>query len=509
MRSQRKSEILTYGALALLVGTYFAVLAVHRSRSVGGSDSSGYWNSAKAIAAGEPVQAIEPLARFGMPAEDQHLFIPLGYVPGPRPGTMATFYPIGLPLQILPAAALFGWPLGPFLLSPFFSAASVLLLFFLARSLGATRIGSLACAAMLAASPVLAFQGVQLMSDTAAAAWALASVLCAVMARRRVSWSIAAGFAFGVGVLVRPASAVLWIPLVFAMPFRPRAWLLFLAGGSPCAAAFFAFNRACYGGAWKTGYGAGGALADFAVSNFLPRFRHYLYWIAAMMTPLPLAGWLLSGADSRRPLRTRLMLLSWFLTFFLLYCFYGPYETWWYTRYLLPAFPALLLGSVLATEDLLAVLRERAAGGMPIARGGVTGRFTRVAPVAALLAAAAVGVAGVRLARRYAVLDLGHGQAVYPESIRWAATRVPEPSVVLAMEFSGAMRSYSWGTFVRWDYIDAGRFPELVRRFREKGCGIYALVFPYEVREAIPRVPGVWTYLGSNREVSLWRLESP
>ncbi len=498
-------------ALALIVSGYFAVLAVHASRSVGGSDSSGYWNSAKAIAAGHPIQEIEPLARLGLPPEDLHLFIPLGYVPGPKPGTMATFYPIGLPLQILPAAALLGWSLGPFLLSPFFAAASVLLLFLLARRLGATRIGSLACAAMWTASPVLAFQGVQLMSDTAAAAWAVATVFCAIQARGRTAWALAAGLAFGVGVLVRPAFAVLLVPLLFAMPLRPRAWLLFLTGGAPCAGAFFAFNRLCYGGPLRTGYGEGGALADFAVSNFPPRFRHYIYWISAMMTPLPLAGWLLSGADSRRSLRTRLLLLSWFLVFFLLYCFYGPYETWWYTRYLLPAIPALLLGSVLLSEDLLARSRERGEQRARAEReaGLPADRIARLRPAVLLLAAVAVYAAGVRLSRRYDVLQVGRGQAIYRESLRWADGRIPGQSVVLAMELSGAMRAYPLRTFVRWDYIDAPRFPKLVRHFRERGFGIYALLFPYEVPQAIPRVPGVWTHLGSYREVNLWRLDAP
>jgi hypothetical protein len=489
-------------AVALLVVGYSITLFSHASRSVGGSDSSGYLNAARALARGEPVERVEPLARFGFPQESAHLFIPLGYVPGVRPGTMATFYPVGLPLQILAAAALFGWRVGPFLVSPFFATASVLFLYLLARNLGVTRLGSLACAAMLACSPVLAFQGVQLMSDTAAVAWALATMLCAVKSRQRIGWAALAGLAFGVGVLVRPASAILLVPLVFTLPVRPRAWLLFGAGGAPFAAFFVAFNKACYGGAFRTGYDVGGALTDFARSNFPPRFRHYLYWISAMLTPLVPAAWLLLTGDRWRPLRLRLMLLTWFGAFFFLYCFYGPYETWWYTRYLLPGFPALLIAAVMLAEDALRRLRERADEDSAARR-----RTARLATAGLALAAAAVCFAGLRLARRFDVLEMGRGQATFPESIRWASGLVPERSVVLAMEFSGAMRAYGWGTFVRWDYIDVGQFPGVRSRFKQQGYRVYALLQPHEVLQAAPRVPGRWTYLGSNRDVSLWRLD--
>jgi 4-amino-4-deoxy-L-arabinose transferase-like glycosyltransferase len=340
------------------------------------------------------------------------------------------------------------------------------------------------------------------MSDTAALAWALATMLFALKARERVGWSVAAGFAFGVGVLVRPASALLILPLIFAMPGSLRAWVLFGTGGAPCAGFLLWFDRISYGSALKTGYGAGGALSDFAFGNFPARFRHYLSWTSAMMTPLVPAGWLLLPGDSRRSPRVRAMLFLWFGAFFVFYCFYGPYETWWYTRYLLPAYPAAILGAVMVAEDLLRRIRERAG-----ADGRHALRVARISTAAGVLAAIAICGAGVRVGAKFHVLQTANGQAVYPEAIRWASAIVPERSAVLAMEFSGAMRAYRWGTFVRWDYIEAPRFPEIRRRLEERGYGVYALVFPHEVREATPRVPGTWTYRGSYREVSLWRLE--
>lgn len=347
-------------AAAILIAVYGWVVFSHASRSVGGSDSSGYFNAAQALSAGHPVEPVAALATLRLPPSDVRLFVPLGYVPGRAPGTMAPFYPIGFPLHLVAAAALAGWSAGPFLVAPLAATASVGLLFLVARELGLPGGAALACAALLAVSPILAFQAVQLMSDTAATAWALATVLFALKSRRTGAWSVAAGLAFGIGVLVRPVSAILLLPVLFAIPAKPRLWALFAAGGAPAAAALFASNAVCYGSPLRTGYGEGGALADFAVAHFPARFLHYGRWIAVMMSPIPPTAWLLLAADRRRRLRERFLLLAWFGSFFLFYCFYKPYDAWWYTRFLLPGIPALILATVFVAEDFGAFARKEA-----------------------------------------------------------------------------------------------------------------------------------------------------
>jgi hypothetical protein len=92
-----------------------------------------------------------------------------------------------------------------------------------------------------------------------------------------------------------------------------------------------------------------GKLADFALANFLPRFRHYARWLLEMLGP-PLAAWAIFLARRDAPSLDRALCAAWPLPCFLLYCFYGPYETWWYTRYLLPAIPALILAMLLAFQ---------------------------------------------------------------------------------------------------------------------------------------------------------------
>jgi len=85
VHGDRRSRFAAASALAVLASVYAFVLLSHRSRAVGGSDSSGYFNLARVLAAGRLVDVVEPLGRLGFEPEDIHLFIPLGYVPGPRP----------------------------------------------------------------------------------------------------------------------------------------------------------------------------------------------------------------------------------------------------------------------------------------------------------------------------------------------------------------------------------------------------------------------------------------
>ncbi|MEO8430733.1 MAG: glycosyltransferase family 39 protein [Acidobacteriota bacterium] len=497
----RRRAMAAAGLLAL-IGLYGWLVVSHRGSAVGSSDGAGYYNAARALAAGHPVEPIERLAVPVAPGE-LLLFVPLGTVPGPTPGTITSFYPPGLPLHFWAAAAVAGWDRGPYLVSPLAAAGALLLLYLVARELGASRTGALAAATVTAFLPVLNFQAVQPMSDTLAMFWALAAVWFALRSRAAPPWALAAGFAFGAGVLVRPASAILVLPLLFAMTPNVKAWLFFVLGGLPCAAFQLAYDRACYGAVLRTGYGIGGAFADFAVGNFPARFLHYGYWIGRMMTPFVPAAFLgfLFLRRSRAGLRTRLLLGTWFFVFFLLYCFYKPYDAWWWTRYLLPGIPALAIGAVLFTEEMLVRLRARATAESRAAH------WPAIAKTAAVVALLLVALTGYRIGRRYRVLKIGREASVYPETLRWASQRVPGNALIVSMQFTGAMKAYGWGTFVRWDWMTAERFPEFRRRMEAAGYSFYALMLPFEVKAAASSLPGNWRYLESRGDVSLWRLD--
>lgn len=133
--------------------------------------------------------------------------------------------------------------------------------------------------------------------------------------------------------------------------------------------------------------------------------------------------------------------------------------------------------------------------------------WTSAVRVAAGLAFVIVCLSGLRLGRRYDILAIGRSESIYPRAVRWASTRVPPRSLVFAMQFSGAMETYGLGTMARWDWMERRKFPGFRRRAETEGYGLYALMFPFEVRDAAPRLPGNWKYLGGVGDASLWRLE--
>jgi hypothetical protein len=122
------------------------------------------------------------------------------------------------------------------------------------------------------------------------------------------------------------------------------------------------------------------------------------------------------------------MLVTWFAAFFVFYSFYWWYDEWWYTRFLLPAYPALAV----AAGAAIAWLIER----------------WRIAGVLALVLA--LTWEGHQLARLH-VLDTDEDQHLSRVPVEWASRALPSRSLVLSMEFSGSLLYYSELRPVRWD----------------------------------------------------------
>jgi hypothetical protein len=462
---------------------------------VGGADSSGYANAARALLERRLVQPVDALTRLRLPASDADAFIPLGYVRGPRAGTMSPLYPAGFPLHLAAAAAAGGWSLFPFLVSPLAALLALAAMYLVGRELGLSPWPAAAGSAILAACPVFVFQAIQPMSDVVATFWCLAAVLCALRSAADWRWSLAAGFSFGMAVLVRPIDVLLFVPLAFAMPWDRRRAAAFAAGGLPLAAVLAAYDAACYGSPLATGYGLTRHWDALAWSNFPSRFVDYARWTALVLTPLVAVGWLAALADRSLSVRIRACLFTWFATLFTFHCFYAPADAWWYTRFLLPGLPPLILGFLLALRSADATISSRWPR-------------SRVALLAAeVLLLGLVVRTGFRNTRRLGVFDLPRQQAAYPEGCRLAERTVPPGSLVLSSHMSGALRFYTGLTPVRWDALDAARFASLRAAGEKTGARWYALLMPDETSEAWPRLPGTWSPAGEAGEVRLWRLE--
>ena len=424
-------------ALAALI-VYAAVLIVHRCGVAGGADSSGYLNQARLWREGRLSLSVE---------SEQH--IPLGFVKGTRPSSMVPSYPPGLPLHMA-----FLGDRGAAFLSPLAAIGCLLLLVRIARELGIDFERAVAAAVILALSPVFLFMALQPMSDVVSTFWALLCVFCAIRGRADAAFAIAAGVAFGIGVLVRPTHVLLF-PAMLAF-LGARRLLPFIAGGVPFAAFQLILANHWYGSPFASGYGS---IADSIALRFFPvRFVHYSKWLAILF-PLAFPLGLL---------KKRAALRLWFAPFFLFYCVYEPYETWWYTRFLLPAIPAVLL--------LAASFRI---------------------PRAALLTVV-VAIAAMQLvtARRFHVLDVAKGEATYERAALLVKEHVPEEATLLASQHSGSLLFYARRTALRFDLI--ARPPA--------NRPLFALVSDYELPNLRQRIPGPWVSIARAGDTTLLRL---
>lgn len=476
-------------ALALLVAlaAYGAVMFPRLGAVAGGSDSSGYLNNARLLAQrrvtvpARPVAGAEPLS---VGARE-----PLGFHPSTDDTALTPTYPTGFPLLILAATTFTNWTAAPNVVAGAHLLAGLLLTYLLARACGLRRPWAALAFLLLAASPLFPFIGLQAMSDVPALVWTAAAVLAALHARRHAAWAVAAGFAFGLAALIRPTNALALVPLAFALGVAWRRWLGFGLGGVPAAAFFAAYNHAAYGSMLTTGYGNPGT--DFSRHFFIPTLGHYVVWLPALLTPVVLAALALPFMRSVAPAPVRGLLLGWiaaFLGFFACYRFTS--ETWWYLRFLLPAFPALIVGALLVLQTIAPRVRPR-----------------RWPALAWTLAAVAIVVYGAGWMRSLRALKSGHDESAYVEVSSWAKSHLPPDAVIACMQNSGALFYYTDFALIRWDWLKPDDFRAIAAANAAAPHPVYAFLQAFEVTPAFHHhLPGRWDRVDQVRSVTVWKL---
>jgi hypothetical protein len=256
-----------------------------------------------------------------------------------------------------------------------------------------------------------------------------------------------------------------------AQPFRAVAMqrvLLFAAGSIPACIAVAIINTRLYGSPWTSGYGTFDSIyrIDFLRANL----ARYPAWLMDTQTPgvlLALAApFVLSRRGQSRggtPQRTiAIMWLCFIAVVFLSYAFYIPFDEWWYLRFVLPAFPPLL---VLTSIVIIAAIT----------------RLTRVGRDA--VAAAIIGAFvwhGIDYTTDHAVLELWVGEQRYVSVGRYVANKLPDRAVILSMQHSGNIRYYSGRLTVRYDLIPATRLDWVIAELRRLGYHPYLALDDWE-----------------------------
>lgn len=481
-------------ALLLSLG-YTWVIGSHARGIAGGSDASGYYNSARLLAAGRTHLAARPLPGVDPAAYPRELTVPLGFRPGEGHDTLVPTYPPGLPLHMMLVAPLSGWETAGAAVNTLAAGAALLLLVAVTTGLSMSPWWGLAAALVFAANPLSLHFYTWLMSDGLTATWTLAAMAAALAARRRTAWAAAAGAAVGMAVLIRLTGIMVLPAVLLALPLRRRAWFALVAGGLPAAAFLAAYNALTYRSVVATGYVGHGS--KFAWVHVVPTLGHYLTWLGVFLSPLLVLAWLGVLALAVKRDRVAVLLAMWALPLLGLYAAY-PHtrETWWYLRFILPALPALIVGALWVVQRLAQAWQRPSHP-----------RWLRSAvPVALAVATVVWPVASsLRFAREHAVLDIAAGDHEYSRAIAWMEGQVPDGVPILCMQLSGALIAYSERALIRYDTTDPSRLQRVVSSLRTRGIEPHALLFEFEVESFLARLPEPWVQVGTSGRASLWR----
>ena len=433
------------GLLALAAYGIF----LHRNSAIvaGGSDSSGYLNSARLFAEGRLLEELRAPAEFGPRGTvDPMHFLPQGFFPFEDRARLTPTYPTGLPLHFALAGKLLGWTVGPVVVVLAAALGAVVLFYLVARQLGLGPWLATAGSVVLAAFPVFIFTSIQPLSDTLATAWTLATLYTALRSRESRPWAFACGVCLAIAVLVRPTNLLLAPALLVLLGFDWKKIVLFGLGGLPGAAWMAYYNHHLYGSATQSGYGD--IFAAFALHYGAPTALHFVKWLALLLPTallaLPLVAWWRPGSRRREVIALSLVvgLVGG------LYLFYEvSHEVWWCLRFVLPAIPAMILLGLLGLDAWAKTEKIPAVGGV-------------------LLALWAVGLSCYWTPKLTVFLMKQYEQA-YADGARAARAEFPNNALLLTFAFSGTFYFYSDFTVLRWDQIEApvfARYAELAGR---------------------------------------------
>ncbi len=479
------SRRLFVALVAVLVVGYAWFLRLHTAPYAGGSDSSGYLNCAALLLAGRvtiPKNALtgHAPAEFGDGAHQ-----PLGFITRAGTDEMAPSYPPGLPLHLAAFSFLVGLDWATIPLNICSALAGGVLLYLLARRLELPRSLALAGAAVLLLCPLYLFAATQPMSDLLALVWSLASLYAALRAREKRGWALTCGFALAWAVLVRPTDLLLVIPVTLALGVAWRSYLWVGLGALPGALLLGGYNLRISGSPFVTGYGD--VWLAFSREYIAHNLAFFARWIPGLLTPVVLAALIAPFRPAGRQ-RELGVLGAWALVLIGFYAFYyHSGETWWYLRFILPAFPVLILAALVVLHSIPSAATTRKVLG------------------SLLLAASLAWQAG--LSYRLQLVHNKSGETTYYDAATWTRTHLPADAAIICMQLSGALYYYTDFLMLRWDQIRPDARATLTRVLLNERRPIYAALYDFEEADARQKMGGRWTKITRIRNATIWQVE--
>ena len=429
--------------------------------AIGGSDSHCYAGQARMFAEGRlslPPPVVPPVPWPNAAAT----FAPSGFAQGTDPdGASVPLCAAGLAVAMAAVMRVAG-DAGIFAVVPLTGILAVWSTFVLGRRLSGPVAGA-ASAALIACSPIFLYQIVQPMSDVPTAALWTAALAMAVGpagdSRRSVACGVSAGLLTGAAIMMRPNLLPLAvIPALLALPSRPAAMSV-IGGAAPGVAAVALLQAAMHGSPFRSGYGDLGQL--FSAANLSTNLANYPAWLASAHSPVLGLG-LLAPFVAGRPRA------AWALTAFAagvlaLYLPYVPFTDWWYSRFMLPALPVLIVLTVIVLERAACLLPSRAG----------------LATLAVIIAA--LGGFWLHRGDALSVFRLRDLEQKYVELGRLASDRLPRNAIVLAAQPAGSVRYYARLPTLSWDAIDPAWLDRVLAECRTRGLTPYLAIESWEM----------------------------
>ena len=377
------------------------------------------------------------------------------------------------------AVRIIGGRIAMFAIVPLCGAIAVWLTFVLGRRIAGSSAGAIA-AVLLSASPAFLYQVVQPMSDVpAATAWVAALV---TVTRASFSTSLAAamlgGIVSGLALLVRPnlvplaAVVALVVFTIRPIPFRRvmRTWVAFGIGLLPSVVTVAMLQNAMYGGPLKSGYGDLSFL--FKIEHVWPNLQRYPLWLLETETPIVLLA-LLAPRLTRDALTRRraLWLLGFAAAVFACYIPYEVFDAWWFLRFVLPAYPPLL---VLTAAALVWLVERR------------TWPWRGVAYAAVM----AVAIVMVRESIHRHAFGLWEFERRFQLAGEYVAARLPPNAIVITGQESGSVRFYSNRDTMVWRALPSDGLENAMTFARANGYRPYLLIETGEQQEFVDQFAG-------------------
>ncbi|MGD2084939.1 MAG: hypothetical protein PVH61_02025 [Candidatus Aminicenantes bacterium] len=503
VNSKKKLIFPAASAAALLI--IFFIYSTYTQKYVGGSDFYGYYAQSLLLKKGQVDMPV------GIPPAEYPAIAPLSYFV--NDGKVLPQYPPGYPLLM----ALAGFIGLEFYVTPILGILSIVLMYLLIKELTDKKI-AVFFSLIWAFFPIVVYGSTSVMSDLVAAFF----ILLALYLYQKGKIPLSA-FSLAFSLVVRPTN-ILFCLIFLPVLIRDRQWFKF--GSYFAIPAFFygLYNWLVYGAPWKIGYA--NVSERFITSAFFHHLGYYARETVIQFTPFLIififfhllliaykslqkkqafevtpmqerhqadretAG--VADPFEMTPRKNGIRLtvnglgvpppkewwfyVSWFLIFFIFYCFWRPLGgTWWWTRFLLPGYPALFFLSALGLKNVLDFIQQK----WKPAKHTVT---ISLAAIALIIIAYYINYGFTHPD----IWEKNKGKHYYDIS-KMMARKVPDNSLVGSVEFSGPLRLYTgietFNSFHTHSFF-------LIADMLEKKKPVYFAAEPWNLQR--PMVKGVF-----------------